>query len=279
MGTAYQKGRKKGYGYGYSVTELLNEWSSALSQRREMTYILGSKCTDGAVLVGDRKVTEEGGTDFFWEDKIFMDIHPIIVGSSGVLGLFEKFRRRIANYVSTQRSGNVDTFISEIERVTRELNLNYRDVLGGQVFDVLVGIKTQDAGGLLQYILPRGFAEPVRRYKAIGHGEPYGSFFLKQLWRPNMTMEQVAELGYFIIKYIEGTELDSSVGIGNSHPQVWFIPNNPPPNISEDEKKKYEVHKADDQLLQKLKELAESRLQKVREDTVEIFTTGQAPNA
>ncbi len=77
-----------------------------------MTYILGSKCTDGVVLVGDRKVTEEGGTDFFWEDKIFMDISPIIVGSSGVLGLFEKFRRRIANYISTQRGGNVDTFIS-----------------------------------------------------------------------------------------------------------------------------------------------------------------------
>ncbi len=126
-------------------------------------------------------------------------------------------------------------------------------------------------GGFLQYILPRGFAEPVRRYKAIGHGEPYGSVFLKQLWRSDMTMNQVAELGYFIIKYIEATELDASVGVGNGHPQVWFIPNNPPQGVSEEEKKKYEVHKPDEELLQRFKESAESRVRKLREDTTQIF--------
>ncbi len=86
-----------------------------------------------------------------------------------------------------------------------------------------------------------------------------------------MTMNQVAELGYFIIKYIEATELDASVGVGNGHPQVWFIPNNPPQGVSEEEKKKYEVHKPDEELLQRFKESAESRVRKLREDTTQIF--------
>jgi 20S proteasome alpha/beta subunit len=158
-----------------------------LTKRREMTYILGSRCKDGVVLIGDRKVT--GGTDVNYEDKLFMDIHPMVIGSSGVLGLFEKFRYRLRRYIAGHPNVDISDFIAEIENITRELNQSYKDVLQGQVFDVLIGIKTQDIGALLQYILPIGFAEPIRKYRAIGHGEPYGSIFLKQLWRPDMTME------------------------------------------------------------------------------------------
>jgi tripartite motif-containing protein 71 len=39
-----------------------------------------------------------------------------------------------------------------------------------------------------------------------------------------MKMKQVGELGYYIIKHIEEFELDSSVGVGNNRPQIWFIP-------------------------------------------------------
>jgi hypothetical protein len=59
----------------------------------------------------------------------------------------------------------------------------------------------------------------------IGTGAPYGSIFLKQNWAPNLTMKQVAELGYFIIKYIERYSLDLSVGVNNNKPQIWFMPN------------------------------------------------------
>ena len=38
-------------------------------------------------------------------------------------------------------------------------------------------------------------------------------------------MKQFAEIGYFIIKYIEKTELDASIGVGNLKPQIWYLPN------------------------------------------------------
>ena len=37
-------------------------------------------------------------------------------------------------------------------------------------------------------------------------------------------MKEVAEIGYFTIKYIEKFRLDESVGIGEFHPLIWYIP-------------------------------------------------------
>jgi len=194
---------------------------------RDMTYILGSMCSDGVVLIGDRKITLGDGTTHEYENKLFMDTPWMVVGSSGTLGLFEKFRERLTLYLSTpEYDNNVITLTTRIEGITRELNATYREVLEGQVFDVLLGIKST-TGAVLKYIHPFGFAEGVRRYKVIGHGEPYGSFFLKHWWRPNMKMLEVAELGFFIIKYIQEFELDNTVGIGVESPQVWLIPNEP----------------------------------------------------
>jgi 20S proteasome alpha/beta subunit len=66
-----------------------------------MTYILGSRCSDGVVLVGDRKVTLEHGATHEYEDKLFNDIWWLVVGSSGISGLFEKFRDRLTTYLSS----------------------------------------------------------------------------------------------------------------------------------------------------------------------------------
>jgi hypothetical protein len=71
-------------------------------------------------------------------------------------------------------------------------------------------------------------------YVVIGEGETVGRYFLKKYWKENLTMEQVAELGYFIIKVIERYNLEESVGLGNTDdifqkkPQIWFIPVNRP---------------------------------------------------
>ena len=86
---------------------------------------------------------------------------------------------------------------------------------------------TKTVDSVLQYVYPYGLAERVSKYRVIGHGEPYGAFFLKRWWKPNMTMLDVAELGFFIIKYIQEFELDNTVGIGNENPQILLIPSQP----------------------------------------------------
>jgi len=231
-----------------------------------MTYILGSVCSDGVVLVSDRKVMLHYGAVHEFEDKLFKVTDWMIVGSSGISGLFEKFRAHLRAYMSSPNMENtVPAIANEIERITYGLNEKYRGVLAGQNFDVLLGIKSS-TGAVLQYIYPIGFAEGVRKYKAIGHGEPYGSFFLKQWWQPNMTMLEVAGLGYFIIKYIQDFELDNTVGIGNKQPQVWLIPKKPPPKGATPEQiqllNPYQLSNMDgmeDRVLQKIKEFKQLR--------------------
>lgn len=186
-----------------------------------MTYILGSRCQDGVVLVGDRKLT--GETSYSIEEKIFMDVPPVVLASSGVYGLFDKFRNKVAAHLAEHPQQPAQMFLEAIENFTVELNVNYRERLQGQVFDILAGVRVGDRS-VLYHVQPNGFAEPVKRCRAIAHGEPYGSVFLNKLWRTDMTMLQVAELGYFIVKYIEKYELDSSVGVGSEHPQIWLIP-------------------------------------------------------
>jgi 20S proteasome alpha/beta subunit len=194
-----------------------------------MTYILGSNCTDGVVLVGDRKIML-GSAKSEYEDKLFRDtlVPWMVAGSSGITGLFEKFRERLTAYLQTPAyDGNMIALTTQIESITNELNTTYRERLQGEIFDVLLGIKST-SNAILRYIYPSGFAVGVRNYKVIGHGEPYGSFFLKHWWRADMTMLEVAELGFFIIKYIQDFELDNTVGIGNGYPQVWLIPHKQP---------------------------------------------------
>jgi hypothetical protein len=43
----------------------------------------------------------------------------------------------------------------------------------------------------------------------------------------NKSMDKIAELGYFIVRYIERFGLDCGVGTGKSkpNPQIRFIPN------------------------------------------------------
>ena len=51
-----------------------------------MTYILGSRCRDGVVLISDRKFTiEEQGT-YLYDDKLYAEIRGVITGFAGTRG-------------------------------------------------------------------------------------------------------------------------------------------------------------------------------------------------
>ena len=89
-------------------------------------------------------------------------------------------------------------------------------------FDALVATQTMDRGALLHYIYAERVSEPVHHYRVLGSGEPYGSIFLNRFCKKEKTMEEIAALGHFIIKYIERFELNDRIG---GEPQIWFIPN------------------------------------------------------
>lgn len=110
----------------------------------------------------------------------------------------------------------------QISEIISKLNSRFRH---DENFDAFVAYGHKNKKAELKYFYPDGRLESISRCKAIGGGAPHGELLLKA-WNTGMSMERVAELAYCIIKCIEDFELDTTVGVGNTHPQIWYIPDN-----------------------------------------------------
>ncbi len=207
------------------------------SERKDMTYIVGAKCLDGVTLVGDKKITIDLGADYTFGNKIFSPIFNTVIGSSGLSGMYKTFQNRMImgvrqlNRDAEEKKRPIYIYSEDLnylaEQVIHALGGEYGINVMANSFDALIAMRTSVTAELVR-VNYLGLPEPVSEYKAIGHGQPYGSIILKNLWDRNLNMKQFAKLGCFIIKHIQDMNLDSSVGIDLSKdvlPQVWYIPN------------------------------------------------------
>lgn len=204
---------------------------------KDMTYVIGANCKDGITLVGDKKITIDGGADFTFGNKIFSPLNTVVIGSSGYSGMYKTFQSRMMIGVKQiqkeiddgTRPKNVtsDELIVLAEQIIHGLGNEYGTELMSNNFDSLMAIRVNIFNPELIRMTGIGLPEPVVEYKVVGHGEPYGSVILKNLWDKKITMEQFAKLSCFVITYIQKTRLDNSVGFDlelNEVPQVWYIP-------------------------------------------------------
>lgn len=209
--------------------------------KKDMTYILGARCKDGVVLVGDTKITAGGGTDYTYEKKITFPLSNIVMASAGIGGLSREFQNRVITAVIRMEKERIEEgqkkyfppitteqeFSVLVSKVIRDMHDDYGEdsYLIHSNLMILCALRIGSPISQLTTFTGYGFPEPVNDIRAIGHGEPYGSVFIKKVWNNNMSMEQVARLGLFIIKFIDDNELDSSVGFKKEClPQVVIIP-------------------------------------------------------
>lgn len=186
---------------------------------KDVTYILGARCKDGIVIVSDSKVSR--GAETHSGSKLFTSVNGSFVAASGTTGVFSKFLNQIHSEVEDQKIITWNELVNVVEDLVLKLNDRYYRRSGGESIEVLMGINTSEKDAELHHITPRGIAEEISDVIGIGHGEPYGSIFLKTIWNQNMTMKQTAELASLIIRLIDFLGLDSSV---DSTPQIGYIP-------------------------------------------------------
>ena len=191
-----------------------------------MTFILGARCKDGVVLISDKKVTFEYGADFDFRDKLFGDLRHVIIGSSGSTDTFEYFRGYIMDYVDTNRNNRkaigYDNIITKLSHIVYDTNRRHK-FQNESNFQLLVAVGFANKKSSLTYVSAHGWPRTIDGCVAIGSGENYAKIFLKHIWKQDMTMKQVGEIGHFAIKYIEEFALDQTVGVDGKHPQIWFI--------------------------------------------------------
>lgn len=198
----------------------------------DMTFILGAKCCDGVVLVGDTKITIEEGTRFTYGRKLFKPLRSVVMGASGISGFYSSFQNRMIVHVREEEGNqplslnNHERLKSLAENVIREMHALYdqdRYLLINN-FNVLMALRVFDVAELVNFT-GYGIPEPVNSIKVIGHGEPHGALFVNKMWNPRMTMMQTAKMALFIIKLIQDTKIDSSVGYNTDFlPQVYCLP-------------------------------------------------------
>ena len=204
-----------------------------------MTYILGARCSDGVVLIADTKVTIEDGADYTHSKKLTNPLTTIVMGAAGIGGLYRDFQNRIVSSViqmekdkeinqdQTPLIQTEEEFYVLVNKIIRGMHDDYAEdrhlILNNLM--ILCASRVNGLKANLTTFNPYGFPEQVNAYKAIGHGEPYGAIFLKKMWNKNMTMEQTAKIGLFVIKFIQDMRLDNSVGYEKDClPQVYYIP-------------------------------------------------------
>lgn len=233
---------------------------------KDMTYILGARCKDGVILIGDRKVTYQDSVEYGYEDKIFQAGSQLVWGSSGIQAFYDSFANRVMS-----KTGGRQISFNEFRIIVEEVYENMGEIYGDRIryggLSVLIAQKPMQTSELwlIQNI---GAPQRISKYRAIGGGEPYGEVFLNMLWKrkqDSITMEEVAEIGYFIIKYIERFELDRSVGVGDKKPQIWFIPDGSP---AQD----YVPRQANTELMESFERKTNERLDKLRENLENFYT-------
>ena len=98
--------------------------------KNDMTYILGARCCDGVVLVGDTKITIEEGTRFTYGKKLFKPLRSVVMGASGISGFYSSFQNRMIVHVNEEES--------------QQMNLNNHEKLKALAENVMF----RDKGGL-----------------------------------------------------------------------------------------------------------------------------------
>jgi 20S proteasome alpha/beta subunit len=199
--------------------------------RNDMTYILGARCCDGVVLVGDTKITIEEGARYTYGKKLFKASETVVMGASGISGFFSSFQNRIAvksgelihQGVNINDPATVKVLAENVIREMHDLYEQDRYLLTNN-FSVFLANRIFWRAELTNFT-GYGLPEPVNLIKVMGHGEPYGALFIDKIWDKKMTMEQTARLAIFVIKLIQDTHIDASVGYSSELlPQIYYVP-------------------------------------------------------
>lgn len=193
-----------------------------------MTFILGSRCKDGVVIVADRKITSINEIDsitFEYKEKIFAILRHVIFASSGSTHTFELFRDYLIDQVKSRQDITFDNAILKLTDIVLDINKK-RDFQRKLYFELLVALQYDDKPSTLTWISGEGTNHLVERYYTLGIGGILVNHFLDTAWYPEINMEDAAVLAWFLIKYIEDFKLHSSVGVNGGYPQIHFIPDN-----------------------------------------------------
>lgn len=185
--------------------------------RESSTLIVAGKCESGVVMVADRRTMR--GTEYRYEKKI-CEFYRVVTAFAGLTGLKDKFLEMVEGVLGSARAVNLSEAIVAVEDTMALISGRYEDRLKGEtrITALLAGLEYLSSGkAKLYHVFGQGYAEEID-FLCIGHGAPYATSLAQGLYKPNLSMERMAEIGIFLVTWVE--TVDSSVG---GVPDVVFV--------------------------------------------------------
>lgn len=199
-----------------------------------MTLVIGARCKDGIVLIGDRKVLR--GTSYDYTDKIQQVLPEVVVGAAGTTAYFDKFKRQILLQAQIAKQNQedpeqpafntIEDFIIVCERLIKFFREEY-DLHNKRELEIIIAVHQPSMETGIYIPSLHGIDniecvdEEVKKYLCIGNGQLVAEPFMRILWNQQMTMKETAVISALIMKIIDEHKLDISVG---GEPQIWFFP-------------------------------------------------------
>lgn len=223
---------------------------------RLTTLIMGAKCIDDVVLVGDRKVTGGFGDTYIDKIRRCSNANWAVFGAAGIETLYSEFltilpqkieehsrriqyqNQRLLNQHTQEFMNNPDAtkpplnayytedFKQDCVELLTEIRNRYAVAFVDPLcsLDVLMGLAVENEPSRLYY-LNSTHCLPVEVNQVLAIGQSDLAEVFRKCWNREMTMEQTAKLGMLAIKYIEQEGISDGIGVGKYQPQVWYVPN------------------------------------------------------
>lgn len=190
-----------------------------------LTVVIGACCSDGIVIVADRKFVDSYRNFQKWGEKTFGDVAHVIMGYAGNERTFDLFRKYVVGDVVIRRDGadkyTDENILSKISPVCKWINGLKPDDSDFR-FEVLVALHSKRE---LYWMNSKGETTRVT-YKAIGSGRVEANTILSGLPHSSITMKEFAPKACFAIRFAEAIHPELGVGTGEHYPIVKYLPNN-----------------------------------------------------
>jgi 20S proteasome alpha/beta subunit len=165
-----------------------------------LTVVMGAKCSDGFVLIADRKMTRSNGEVCFM-DKIVGDVEHFLIGYIGDTEMFDIFRRYTMRAVmiegDTANRYMLENLLSKVSKSIKRFN-----ELDCGPCKVLMANHRGDKS-VLYHFAATGIWDEIANYKAIGTGSTIADNICCGLEHNKITMKDFTRHAYLAIDYMD----------------------------------------------------------------------------
>ena len=192
-----------------------------LIDEQPLTVVIGAKCSDGIVLIADRKLTRKNG-EITYREKIFGDLPHVLIGYTGDVQMFDIFRRYTVGDLMIERDAvkryTLDNLLSKVSSSIKDFNR----LVESRPFKVLM--VSHHEKPLELYHIDESGNPNISDYKAIGSGKEIADIFCGALKFDKILMREFIRHAYLAIMYMDKYCPGFGVGVEpEGNPDIKYL--------------------------------------------------------